>query len=70
MKFLADENISTKVVNDLKSKGIDVISLKELGHGLSDEAVLEAANAQGRIVLTFDDDFGELIYGENSGLKV
>ncbi|MCW3984360.1 MAG: DUF5615 family PIN-like protein [Candidatus Bathyarchaeota archaeon] len=62
MKFLADENISTKVVNNLKNKGIDIVSVKEINAGLGDEAVLEIANAQNRILLTFDDDFGELIY--------
>ncbi len=62
MKLLADENISGKVVKGLKDKGVDIVSIKELASGLSDEAVLEAANSQNRVLLTFDADFGELIY--------
>ncbi|MGD6806963.1 MAG: DUF5615 family PIN-like protein [Candidatus Bathyarchaeia archaeon] len=62
MKFLADENISTKVVSNLRNKGIDILSIKNIAAGLGDEAVLETANKQNRILLTFDDDFGELIY--------
>jgi predicted nuclease of predicted toxin-antitoxin system len=62
MKFLADENISTKVVSNLRNKGIDIISIKEVASGISDESVLETANNQKRVLITFDDDFGELIY--------
>jgi predicted nuclease of predicted toxin-antitoxin system len=63
MKFLADENISSKVVGKLRNKGIDIVSVKEFASGISDESVLELANKQKRVVITFDDDFGELIYG-------
>jgi predicted nuclease of predicted toxin-antitoxin system len=63
MKFLADENISTKVVGHLRSKGIDIVSVRELMPGISDESVLETANKQKRVIITFDDDFGELIFG-------
>jgi predicted nuclease of predicted toxin-antitoxin system len=69
MKLLADENISTKVVGCLRNKGIDIISLKELATGLSDESVLEIANKQKRILITFDDDFGELIYRRKLGAQ-
>jgi predicted nuclease of predicted toxin-antitoxin system len=62
MKFLADENISNNVVNNLKTKGLDITSIKETKVGLSDEAVLEIANTQERILITFDSDFGELIF--------
>jgi predicted nuclease of predicted toxin-antitoxin system len=33
-----------------------------LTSGISDEAVLEAANKQNRVLITFDSDFGELIF--------
>jgi len=63
MKFLADENISTKVVGCLRNKGIDIISIKEIASGISDISVLETANKHKRVLITFDEDFGELIYG-------
>jgi predicted nuclease of predicted toxin-antitoxin system len=62
VKFLADENISQKVVNSLRSKSIDIISLKELTSGVSDETVLYIANQQQRVLITFDSDFSELIF--------
>ncbi len=62
MKFLADENISNKVVNALRNRGVDIISVKELESSLSDETVLEVANKQKRILITFDADFAELVF--------
>jgi predicted nuclease of predicted toxin-antitoxin system len=62
MRFLADENVSNKVVNVLRNKGIDIVSMKDFGSSLSDEKVLETANAQDRILITFDADFAELVF--------
>ncbi len=62
MKFLADENISNKVVNALRNKGVDIIPIKEIEPSLSDETVLEVAKKQERILITFDADFAELVF--------
>jgi predicted nuclease of predicted toxin-antitoxin system len=69
MKFLADENISAKVVNALRSKDIEVVSIKEVASNLDDETVLEPANIQNRILITFDADFGELVFKKKSKTK-
>lgn len=50
------------MVNALKSEGIDIVPIKGPPSGLSDETVLEMANKQNRILITFDSDFGELIF--------
>jgi len=50
------------VVNALRSKGIDIVSIKELTAGVRDETVLKTANKQNRILITFDSDFGELVF--------
>ena len=50
------------MVGALRSKGIDIIPINELTSGVSDESVLEAANKQNRVLITFDSDFGELIF--------
>ena len=50
------------MISALRNKGIDVVSIKELTSGLSDETVLETANKQNRVLITFDSDFGELIF--------
>ena len=62
LKFLADENISNKVVNALRSKRIDIIPIKELTSGISDETILEVASKQNRVVITFDANFGDLVF--------
>ena len=62
MKFLADMGISPKTAAFLRSLGHDAVHLHEQGlHGLEDRAILTKAREEGRILLTHDLDFGELI---------
>ena len=60
MKLLADENIPLASVRDLRDFGHDVISIAERSPGMSDEEVLRLAQAEHRVVVTFDRDFGEM----------
>ena len=60
--FLADENIPLATVYALRSGGTDISSMSEIAPAALDTVVLEIARAQNRIILTFDRDFGELIY--------
>ena len=46
----------------LRTEGFDVLSISELSPGISDEVVLKLAKDQGRILLTFDRDYGELVF--------
>ena len=62
MLFLANENIPWKTCEDLKNEGINIISVKEIAPGAQDESVLKIANKDKRILITFDKDFGKLIY--------
>ncbi len=68
-QFLADENIPLETVDFLKNQGIDIISVTKISPGLSDSKVLDLANAKGRIVVTFDKDFGQLIFKEKRQTK-
>jgi len=62
VKFLADMGVSKSTVRMLREQGHDVVHLGEEGLGrLPDSAVLEKATKEGRIVLTFDLDFGDLL---------
>lgn len=61
MRFLADENVSRLVIERLRADGLDILSVREAKPGVSDEDVLRAADSEGRIVLTEDRDFGELV---------
>ena len=61
MKFLADECCDALVVAGLRADGHDVFFVAESARGADDETVLHQAAADGRIVLTEDKDFGELV---------
>jgi predicted nuclease of predicted toxin-antitoxin system len=62
MKFLADEGIDKPIVDALRQAGFDVFYILETNPGADDELILSIANAQQRILLTQDKDFGELVY--------
>lgn len=62
MKFLADMGISPRTVTFLNSLGHDAIHLREQGlERLSDPDILHKALEEGRILLTHDLDFGDLV---------
>jgi predicted nuclease of predicted toxin-antitoxin system len=62
MKFLADMGISPKTVSFLNSLAHDAVHLKEQGlQKASDSFVLEKALNEGRVLLTHDLDFAELL---------
>jgi predicted nuclease of predicted toxin-antitoxin system len=62
MKFLLDMGISPKTADFLRNLGYDAIHLHDLESDRStDPAVLQMARNEGRILLTHDLDFGELI---------
>ena len=55
---LADEHISGVLVNVLRQRGVDAVTVHELGlAGEDDAAVAQVALAQSRIILTRDADF-------------
>jgi predicted nuclease of predicted toxin-antitoxin system len=60
--LLADENFSLASVARLRSDGFDVVAISELAPGMPDVDVLRIACEQNRVLITFDRDFGELIY--------
>jgi predicted nuclease of predicted toxin-antitoxin system len=62
MRFLADENVPAASVRRLRAEGHDVASASEDAPGARDADVLARAAAEGRVVLTFDRDYGELLY--------
>lgn len=62
MKLLADEGVDGRIVARLRSDGHDVTYVAELAPGITDDAVLEMASREGRLLLTADKDFGELFF--------
>lgn len=62
MKLLADEGVDRQIVALIRDEGHDVAYVLEMEPGISDEAVLDLANREARILLTADKDFGELVF--------
>jgi predicted nuclease of predicted toxin-antitoxin system len=63
---LADENIPLYVVKQLRKEGCKIISVAEEFAGSSDEKILELSSRNKWVIITFDKDFGELIYKQKS----
>jgi predicted nuclease of predicted toxin-antitoxin system len=61
-RFLADENVPADAVDGLRAAGHDVLWVATGFAGLADQAVLTKAVEDQRVLLTFDSDFGELVF--------
>lgn len=62
MKFLADENFPRSALIALRKAGWQVSSIAEDCPGSSDDRVLALCEAENLILLTFDKDFGDLVF--------
>lgn len=62
MEFLADENIPFFTVQGLRRAGHDVAAVATEAPGISDEDVLARTVREKRVLLTFDSDYGGLLY--------
>lgn len=62
MRIIVNENVSGGVIRALRDRGHDVLSVMESMRSESDEAVLARAQAEHRVVVTHDKDFGELAF--------
>ncbi len=62
MRLLANENFPGDAVTALREAGHDVAWIRVDAPGSTDLQVLQRAQAEERILLTFDKDFGELAF--------
>jgi predicted nuclease of predicted toxin-antitoxin system len=65
MNVVVDESVDRHIVERLRHDGHNVTYAAELDPGISDETVLQLANAQQALLLTADKDFGELTFRQN-----
>ncbi len=65
MKLLANENIPQTSILYLKSKGVDISSIGTDNPSVKDEEVMTIAIEESRTIVTFDRDYGELIFRHN-----
>lgn len=62
MRFLADAGISPRTVEFLRRAGHDAVHVRELAmQRAPDRSIVERARAEGRVLLTFDLDFGAIL---------
>ena len=62
MKFLIDVNASRTLGDWLKQMGHDVIYVTDTDPQMSDEKILDWAVVSGRIIVTTDNDFEQMIW--------
>ena len=62
MRFLADENFPGIAVTALREAGHDIRWVSTDDLGASDRVVMDRAAREERVILTFDKDFGELVF--------
>ena len=65
MKLLANENFPYKSIYYLRSKGYDVCSIGIDNPSIKDSEIMLIAINEERTILTFDRDYGELIFKLN-----
>ena len=62
MHFLANENFPLPGIKLLRELGYSVYSIAEESKSISDEDVIRIAVDKNLIILTFDKDYGEIIF--------
>jgi len=69
MILIADENVQRTVVEGLRQQGHDVRHIQQMTPGVPDEAILDMANRESAVLLTYDRDFGELVFRQKRVAK-
>jgi predicted nuclease of predicted toxin-antitoxin system len=60
--FQADAHISREIVEMIRSLGHDCADASSIPIAMPDVDVLRTASAAGRVIVTADKDFGELVF--------
>lgn len=71
VRLIVDENCDFAVVRALPEDGLDVIAVSETSPRATDDAVIQLAVRDRRILITEDKDFGQLAHASGrAGLGV
>ena len=62
LKFLVDVGVGKNIEIWLQSQGFVTVAIRDINPRMLDVDVLKLALNDGRIVITMDKDFGELVY--------
>ncbi|MEZ4934660.1 MAG: DUF5615 family PIN-like protein [Saprospiraceae bacterium] len=69
MKFLANENFPLKSYGFLVEKGFDIIHVGVEYPSIKDEEVMLKAWDDSRLIITFDSDYGDLVFVKGLNAK-
>ena len=64
-RFLANENVPRAAIDAVRQAGHDITWVHDQIPGADDEHVLQLALHESRVLVTFDQDFGEMVFREN-----
>jgi predicted nuclease of predicted toxin-antitoxin system len=62
MRLCANENVPADCIIRLRQSGHDVLWIREVAPGSPDISIINRAVAEDRLLITFDKDFGELVF--------
>ena len=65
-KLLLDSCVASAVAVRLRADGHDVATVRERGEDPGDQAILALAVAEGRAIMTIDQDFGALVFRDGA----
>ena len=61
IRIYSDEHVGNAIVNGLRRRGVDVLTFREADLvSASDDEHLRRAHAEGRVMLTQDEDFAQM----------
>lgn len=64
IRLLANENFPFPAIRRLREAGVDVVAVAEVMPSASDRAVMDFARREQRWVVTYDRDYGDLVFKE------
>ncbi|MHA1679432.1 MAG: DUF5615 family PIN-like protein [Promethearchaeota archaeon] len=62
MNFIADECVDQQIVEKLRDSGHSVKYIWEEARGITDDEIIALARSENSIIVTMDEDFGELVF--------
>ena len=62
INFLANENFPVPAIRKLRVAGVDVVAVIEVMPSVSDKEVMAYARREQRWIVTFDRDYGDLVF--------
>jgi predicted nuclease of predicted toxin-antitoxin system len=62
VRFIVDESTGIAVTEYLRRSGHDVVAVAEITPQALDPDILSRASSEGRILITNDKDFGDLVF--------